>query len=306
MSKQPVKIIPEDTPISQRDIDSGQMVLHKRSSDGTVKLPSFIFYSPYITFSNPLNYQFLDYRGRPVVDSKAGDARALYLLGKEIFNLTPHVASMQEFDDVIPYYEDLIESLRAQILKVESAGLLQLVDKVTGGEIKVDWTHADWGQILEVARQINLKDDEQAEPFVKDFFEELFLIYALKKIDDCLLHAIHNQPGGISEAIEANIGLMNAKSIRSGGDALASARKIFARLGAKGKKNKDPKQREKQLVKERWETWQQKPDQYKGQAVFARDMIEKSPIDNEGKHILKSTNVIERWCREWKKELKKR
>ena len=86
---------------------------------------------------------------------------------------------------------------------------------------------------------------------------------------------------------------------------MQSARQIMARLGAKTKKDNDPKQHEKQLVKERWETYQQKPDQYNGQADFARKMIEKASLNKDGEPILKSTAVIERWCREWKKELKK-
>ena len=64
----------------------------------------------------------------------------------------------------------------------------------------------------------------------------------------------------------------------------------------------DPRQQEKITVKECWEAWQIKPDQYKNKTKFASAMIDKFKPDNpdeDSKH-LSSVKVITDWCRDWK------
>lgn len=58
---------------------------------------------------------------------------------------------------------------------------------------------------------------------------------------------------------------------------------------------KDPKYREKVLVKECWIEWQKDKFRYKSKSAFANDMLNK--FEN-----LKSVKVIEGWCRIWEKE----
>ncbi len=65
--------------------------------------------------------------------------------------------------------------------------------------------------------------------------------------------------------------------------------------GARVKLANDPKQAEKELVRELWKLWQSEPHRYKGKAAFALDMLEK--YGN-----LKNQEVIARWCRKWEKE----
>jgi hypothetical protein len=67
----------------------------------------------------------------------------------------------------------------------------------------------------------------------------------------------------------------------------------------------DPKQAAKQQVKECWDAWQSKPNQYKSKSAFARDMLEKFPHEEGGEVGLESQRVIERWCKEWESELSK-
>ena len=57
----------------------------------------------------------------------------------------------------------------------------------------------------------------------------------------------------------------------------------------------DPKQKDKDFVRECWQAWQVNRANYKSNAAFALDMLEK--CDN-----LESAKVIERWCTQWKKE----
>ena len=71
--------------------------------------------------------------------------------------------------------------------------------------------------------------------------------------------------------------------------------KLNASMGAAAKLSKDPKQQEKALVRECWGDWQNEPTRYKGNATFARDMLQKF-------ETLTSQPVIERWCRDWQKE----
>ena len=75
------------------------------------------------------------------------------------------------------------------------------------------------------------------------------------------------------------------------------ARTIMASEGGISRTNNDPKQRDKVLVRECWDKWQERPADYKGKAEFARDMREKFPN-------LKSQPVIEGWCRNWECEKK--
>jgi hypothetical protein len=72
-------------------------------------------------------------------------------------------------------------------------------------------------------------------------------------------------------------------------------RSQFAKKGAASMLANSPKQREKQLVRERWEDWQARPIRYKGKAEFARGMLAQYKT-------LVSQRVIERWCLEWQGE----
>ena len=71
-------------------------------------------------------------------------------------------------------------------------------------------------------------------------------------------------------------------------DKIKGKKAIAARLST------DPKQTEKEQVKECWKAWRLEPDRYEGKAAFARDMLTKF-------EKLKSVPVIERWCRAWER-----
>lgn len=69
-----------------------------------------------------------------------------------------------------------------------------------------------------------------------------------------------------------------------------------ARLGARRKLERDPKQFAKQQVRECWDIWKAEPSRYKSKSAFAKDMLSKY-------EQLESSEVIQRWCREWDAEL---
>lgn len=67
-----------------------------------------------------------------------------------------------------------------------------------------------------------------------------------------------------------------------------------ARAAAVERHKRDPKQRDKQFVKECWLKWIESPSNYITVAEFARDMVNKTDLIN--------TIVVERWVRNWRKE----
>jgi hypothetical protein len=60
------------------------------------------------------------------------------------------------------------------------------------------------------------------------------------------------------------------------------------------KHSTDPRQDEKEFIKECWKDWKIGKTAYKSKADFARDMLEKT-------EHLKSQKKIEDWCRQWEK-----
>jgi hypothetical protein len=72
-------------------------------------------------------------------------------------------------------------------------------------------------------------------------------------------------------------------------------RKAMAKEAAAARYAKDPKQREKNFVRQCWLNWQKKPAAYTSKAAFARDMLTKC-------EHLTSQKKIEDWCRDWEEE----
>ena len=84
-------------------------------------------------------------------------------------------------------------------------------------------------------------------------------------------------------------------------DLVRKIRAEIAKKGAYAKLAKDPKQKEKALVRECWDAWQKRPsnhkDNYKGNSAFALDMLDKfESLENQA--------VIVRWCVKWTQESK--
>ena len=103
---------------------------------------------------------------------------------------------------------------------------------------------------------------------------------------------------GYADAL-AELAESRAESNENITDEIEGAQRRFsedrARLAVAKKLAKDPKQKDKVLVRECWDAWKNEPDRYKGKAAFARDMRDKFPN-------LESQPVIEGWCRTWERE----
>lgn len=86
-------------------------------------------------------------------------------------------------------------------------------------------------------------------------------------------------------------------------------KKYNAKTGAIVKRSKDPKQRAKEEIKEEYLEWQAMPEKernakYRSAAKFASVMRDTQTDKKSGLPYFDSPRVIERWCTEWKKELK--
>lgn len=90
------------------------------------------------------------------------------------------------------------------------------------------------------------------------------------------------------------ITIFHSKSPNQTIKAMEAQKIVTASKGGHARVAKDPKQKDKELVFECWQAWQNKPENYKSKAAFARDMLEKSSN-------LVSQKIIEDWCRDWGK-----
>lgn len=81
------------------------------------------------------------------------------------------------------------------------------------------------------------------------------------------------------------------EAIRKDAEFTENQRKKAAQ-NAEKRHAKDPKRSEKDFIFDCWKLWQEKPQQYKSKAAFARAMLDKC------EHIV-SQKKIEDWCREW-------
>lgn len=123
-----------------------------------------------------------------------------------------------------------------------------------------------------------------------------------------------NNAGKLARSKKPNekiAGKMLIKLMADDGNEVAEAVKIVLddqvetnSQDAKNGKIDDQKQKEKKVVKECWEAWQSKPDQYKNKTAFATAMIDKfRPEDpkEESKHLF-SVKKITEWCTRWGRE----
>lgn len=247
----------------------------------------FYTYSPYLTYSDPLNFGFIGgiHKTDREMDS---DTESLFILGKDAYQRLPLVESREMLKQVLTGYHQTIDFFCGQLKKLDDKGQLTLSNH-NGKEIKMDWNSAEDEHILKIGWKVfsDLKQDDTNEAF-----RELFLINALIEIDHAIVALDLRETGAVIAAINAANSLSNAVAIESGGEKLQEARRELAYRGATERLKRDPRQKEKQFIFECWENWQQHPASYASKAAFARDMLTKC-------EHLTSQKKIEDWCREW-------
>lgn len=126
-------------------------------------------------------------------------------------------------------------------------------------------------------------------------FIELFSIAVLEEIGNILVSlCLDNQD------LMENMGMAQKcysmiEQIKSNNTILTQYKTFRAKTAVKARLNNDPRQKEKEFIKDCWIDWQADKSKYKSKAAFSRDMLKK--VEN-----LTSQKKIEDWCREWEKE----
>ena len=257
----------------------------------------FLYYDPYLTYSNPDNDCFIDPKGIPHSELNP-DTDALFSLGKEAFKHLTNGGgcSREEFDEGYAGYWAYLDELRETICEMYSQGNLVLTtDKEQ--RLSFDIKKIDDTQVVSIIWQIcpAFLNKARTDNEIKDVYQEFFLFHALREIDDAMIAVALNSRDAVVAAIDAANALSNAVAIASGDKQLAEARKRLGYEAAIEKLRRDPKQREKTFVRECWDEWQENPGNYKSKAAFARDMLSKC-------EHLESAKKIEDWCRQWTAE----
>ena len=260
----------------------------------------FIYYDPYLTYSNPDNDCFIDLNGKPDRELSS-DTGPLFSLGKEAFKrLSRGVEdSKEEFAEGYAAYLAYLDELRKAFCDLHTQGKLVLTsDK--GQQLSLDIKEINEindMQVASISWQMYpaILHKARGDDTVKEVFREFFLFHALKVIDHALIGIAVGGRGSVVLAMDAANALSNAVAIESGDERLAEARRRLGYEAAIEKLRRDPKQREKAFVRECWEEWQKNPGNYKSKAAFARDMLSKC-------EHLESVKKIEDWCRQWAAE----
>ncbi len=266
--------------------------------------PRLTAYSITATFGDGqpgrVNERVVDKRGKFHFDTmtwKAGDIA--YQFFKERFpegiTDSQFLSCCQEWvllvcDDFYPIFLSRVEDCSITLYPQDLDGLVEA------------WKRYDWCEramlMIEFGDVVNRGIDSYDE--IDSFFSPLIALVLLQRLDDAVI-AEFLDGSGLSEVIFEIAALRDrlqppTRVVRAIDLAIKFAGKVRAKLAVQGKLAKDPKQKDKVMVRDCWDAWQRRPDSYNGKAEFARDMREKFPK-------LKSQAVIERWCRIWEREI---
>jgi hypothetical protein len=230
-----------------------------------------------LKFSDPIAQRIFELNLRTLEHAKAC-FRTVYADDDEEF-LPRMIDVLSQHDDLDSLANDLFE-----VISIQARGL-------EGDEEPLK--HIDPYLAMLISVQIN--DGKGSRAFVrgKAYLILIFVLYyrcskALERND--ILSAIDEYAEGrfvLGSSMATLTVLFGEESVRA-----------LATRGVAAKLQNDPRQSEKQLVKDCWKMWQEDSSRYKGKAAFARDMLGK--YEN-----LKSQPVIEGWCRDWEVEAKR-
>ena len=122
--------------------------------------------------------------------------------------------------------------------------------------------------------------------------EIMYLCVALKEIDGALTLLRRGGEAIASYAVAALDCVRTAEALSSGETVRRATLTEWARNASTKRLKDDPRQAEKLFIRKCWNDWKISPKIYRSKAAFARDMVDKC-------EYLKSTKVVEDWCREW-------
>ncbi len=259
----------------------------------------------YVTFGQKSDCRFYKADGQPTFNER--DAKKIYhsiselfVLGEKAFNCLDAFYRLEDSlntTEPITLYETL--DIHAQVSKIEMVDELRkdnvlILNSLTYKDLppsKYDLadTYGILGTYLNHYSSLGKKLD-------KEKIDEIAICYliAIFEYIDIVITGMLSKKYEIGAALIASDCLTNFHLLCNDLD-IQGLRSGIGRQAAEARIKKDPRQQEKQLIKECWQNWQADKSQYKSKAAFARDMMEK--VEH-----LTSAKKIEDWCREWEKE----
>lgn len=120
-----------------------------------------------------------------------------------------------------------------------------------------------------------------------------------RAIDECYKAEAMLSEGNMSEALDSllncagSIGAYEGSRIKS---------YIRATKAANARHKDSPQRRARMFVRECWDKWQSKPDNYQTQSEFALDMLTKVPADDHGQPAVSYDTITKKWLPAWKRE----
>lgn len=262
----------------------------------------FNAFHPYLTYTN-CQKLFIGPNGEPSFEGwgeslenieDRDDLLDLWELGKDAFDALGDLPKKEDFTELSDYYRVSIRTLRLTIAQSIIEREIE-ENSINDDDRQFNRDIDDWsdGTVAELAVQMWQWLPQQGELSRRIRISLLFS--CLKSIDAVVMAMCIGGDGAVSSAIAAAKSLANFEAFVWGDDSLAIMRSKLAANSAMARHKKDPKQKEKTLVRECWADWQSRPEIYKGKADFARAMLDKC-------EHLTSQKRIEDWCRMWERE----
>jgi hypothetical protein len=224
------------------------------------------------------------------------DAEAMWNIGKRAFD-EMDVDSLEQFESLDQSFHDWISSFRKQLHKLQNQHFFSLISP-DGKAQPADFllTTSELAVVTIMEHSLSSQSIKaELGSYTDDFFRDLYLHCSLVELAEAFTLRSTMESGVIVAALRAAECLKRGLAGESGGE---SAHKLFAKLALEGAKKRhanDPKQREKQFVRERFLEWEADPKRYKSIAKFAQDMLDKL-------EHLESQRVIEEWVRGWRRQ----
>lgn len=181
-----------------------------------------------------------------------------------------------------------------------AAGEISIVSKKSGRQLDraPEWRGAgiSW-QFTTMLHMLVELYEQRGEPLTD--WGQTFAVAALIQLDDAVLASLDDSHESVvASMLEAKWMVdqlfVDDRVARAAITLSARRESDRARQRARKRHELDPKQAAKMFVLDCWRAWQAVPTTYVSKAAFARDMLDKQPD-------LVSTQVVERWAREWAK-----
>lgn len=267
----------------------------------TLSTYRFLTIHPFFTYGEPNPDQVFKARGgtqvhqvgRPHADNP--DTKALWNLGKRAYTLLQPIASEEELNDELAEFDAFIEEARITIYKSMIQGKIRGVTPA-GSIADPEWIkELPESEILDICWGMGTAKGPISDESLADVFHTLFCFAALIEIENAYIGLFFDGRDAVSSALAAAEAVFNAETIANRTERIQEARREIALQGALSRLQNDPRQREKQFVKECWREWREHPSRYASKAAFARDMLTKCSH-------LQSSKKIEDWTRSWEQE----